>query len=582
MGNTTSSTNKKSLEHVVNYLAAQYITKDEFKNMVNLNNPEYCNEIIILTSKIFKEYLNPKIIEYLAVKKGVEGENLLTKDQIIAIQKGTLDKINVKDGLKRERLCIGLAKFYIQIGHIFSAISSTLNPQYQFKDSDGNLTEQSITDREGLPSSTERIITRNNLCSNRLKILLGSINYGDILDEETIKINPNFCDINGTSGDKSLDEEPGIPELKQLYYDEYNYNTAKFDAMSKEMEVIYKKDVKTLYNEFSDGEKKYDENVIENFSDIKLKDFYNASGCSSGKFKHEVVGSSKKGLFKKYADNIKTMVNNIKTQNDKMLEVIDQLFVFSVDKTTGNKKVSINPVLNEQKLSVITKETRDIILDLYTGCESNFIEGLKIYEAIIRNQQFETTKSQIDNLKTAVGEKLPELGNDLDRLSTNKDDNTPKEEDETDKTDKTPEEEDETDKTPEQEDQPNKTPEQEDQPNKTPEEQDEDQPNKTPEEQDLPNKTPEQVVKKPQDNVESSEKNQTGILENMLNTIKSTVTQDKKVEEEIDSFKSNKRSESVTNTSLENTEINKTEPSLTDKIETYKTQKMNEPKLNDQ
>ena len=170
MGNTTSSTNKKSLEHVVNYLAAQYITKDEFKNMVNLNNPEYCNEVIILTSKIFKEYLNPKIIEYLAVKKGVEGENILTKDQIIAIQKGTLDKINVKDGIKRERLCIGLAKFYIQIGHIFSAISSTLNPQYQFKDSDGNLTEQSITDKEGLPSSTERIITRNNLCSNRLKI----------------------------------------------------------------------------------------------------------------------------------------------------------------------------------------------------------------------------------------------------------------------------------------------------------------------------------------------------------------------------------------------------------------------------
>ena len=356
------------------------------------------------------------------------------------------------------------------------------------------------------------------------------------------------------------------------------------------MEVIYKKDVKTLYNEFSDGEKKYDENVIENFSDIKLKDFYNASGCSSGKFKHEVVGSSKKGLFKKYADNIKTMVNNIKTQNDKMLEVIDQLFVFSVDKTTGNKKVSINPVLNEQKLSVITKETRDIILDLYTGCESNFIEGLKIYEAIIRNQQFETTKSQIDNLKTAVGEKLPELGNDLDRLSTNKDGKTPEEEDETDKTDKTdktPEQEDETDKTdktPEEEDETDKTdktPEQEYQSNKTPEQ--EDQPNKTPEQvEDQPNKTPEEVVKKPQDNVESSEKNQSGILENMLNTIKSTVTQDKKVEEEIDSFKSNKTTESVTNTSLEDTEINKTEPSLTDKIETYKTQKMNEPKLNDQ
>lgn len=574
MGNTTSTTNKKSLEHVVNYLAAQYITKDEFKNMVNLNNPEYCNEVIILTSKIFKEYLNPKVIEYLAVKKGVQGENVLTKDQIIAIQKGTLDKINVKDGQKRERLCIGLAKFYIQIGHIFSAISSTLNPQYQFKDSEGNLTEQSITEKEGLPSSTERIITRNNLCSNRLKILLGSIDYSDILDEETIKINPNFCDINGTSGDKSLDEEPGIPELKQLYYDEFNYNTAKFDGMSEEMKTIYKKDVETLYNEFSDGEKKYDANVIENFSDIKLKDFYNASGCSSGKFKHEVVGSSKKGLFKKYAENIKAMVNNIKIQNDKLLGIIDQLFVFSVDTATGNKKVSINPVLNDEKLSIITKETRDIILDLYSGCENNFIEGLKIYEAIIRNQQFETTKSQIDNLKTAVGEKLPELGENLNSLSTNK---SEEDEDEDFTTPQDQENQDEKIESPENED--FKTP--EDQENLdekigSPENQD----LKIPENQEEDSNTNEEEnnLTLQNDDIKSSKENQSGILENMLNTIKNTVTQDKKVEQEINSVKSIEQNES----SRQDTIINKTEPTLSDKIKTYKTQKMNDPLLEDQ
>ena len=568
MGNTTSTTNKKSLEHVVNYLAAQYITKDEFKNMVNLNNPEYCNEVIILTSKIFKEYLNPKVIEYLAVKKGVQGENVLTKDQIIAIQKETLDKINVKDGQKKERLCIGLARFYIQIGHIFSAISSTLNPQYQFKDSEGNLTEQSITEREGLPSSTERIITRNNLCSNRLKILLGSIDYSDILDEETIKINPNFCDINGTSGDKSLDEEPGIPELKQLYYDEFNYNTAKFDGMSEEMKTIYKKDVETLYNEFSDGEKKYDPNVIENFSDIKLKDFYNASGCSSGKFKHEVVGSSKKGLFKKYAENIKAMVNNIKIQNDKLLGIIDQLFVFSIDTATGNKKVSINPVLNDEKLSIITKETRDIILDLYTGCENNFIEGLKIYEAIIRNQQFETTKSQIDNLKTAVGEKLPELGENLNSLSTNKSE----EEENEDEDFRTPDNQ-------ENEDKKIESPENED--FRTPEDQENlDEKIGSQENQQEDSKTNEEEnnLTLQNDDIKSSKENQSGILENMLNTIKNTVTQDKKVEEEINSVKSSVQNESP----RQDTTINKTQPTLSDKIKTYKTQKINEPKLHDQ
>ena len=64
MGNTTSKSNQKSLEHVINYLAAQYITKNEFNNMTNLNNPEYCNEVIILTSKILKDYINHKFIDY--------------------------------------------------------------------------------------------------------------------------------------------------------------------------------------------------------------------------------------------------------------------------------------------------------------------------------------------------------------------------------------------------------------------------------------------------------------------------------------------------------------------------------------
>jgi len=341
------------------------------------------------------------------------------------------------------------------------------------------------------------------------------------------------------------------------------------------MKKIYKKDVETLYNEFSDGEKKYDANVIENFSDIKLKDFYNASGCSSGKFKNEVVGSSKKGLFKKYADNIKTMVNNIKTQNDKLLGIIDQLFVFSVDSATGNKKVSINPVLNEQKLSEITKQTRDIILDLYTGCENNFIEGLKIYEAIIRNQQFETTKSQIDNLKTAVGEKLPELGEDLNTLSTNK----TQEQDEN-------EDEDENLKTPEdQENQDLKTPEdKENQDLKTPEDQ-ENQDLKTPEDQENQDdkiESPENQESKTNDDIKSQKENQSGILENMLNTIKNTVTEDKKVEQEINTVKSSHQNETMKNSLSLDSEINKTEPSLTDKIKTYKTQKMNEPKLQDQ
>jgi hypothetical protein len=413
MGNTPSS-DKKSLEHIINYLAAQYITKDDFKNMINLNQTEYCDKVLILTSKIFKQYLNPSMIEYLAVKKGVDGENIIKKDKILAIQKDTLDKINVKDGYKRERLCIGIAKFYIQIAHIFSAISSTLNPQYKFKDIENNEVEQSILDRDNLPNYNERILTRNNLCSNRLKILLGSMDYNDLLEDTTIKINPNFCDIN--INDKQLEDEPGIPELKQLYYDKYNYNTANFDDMTSEMKIIYEKDLKIVFEQFSNGDEKFDSEKIKNFSDIKLKNFHNSKGCQSGLYKEKIVGSTKKFLFKKYIENIKEMVENIKNQNNELIKIIDKIFVFSVDSYSGDKKVLINPLLNNDKLSQITKDTKETIIKLYTNCEKHFIEGLEIYEALIKKLKLETTKSQINNLKQEIDNKIP--GTDSDSLNS--------------------------------------------------------------------------------------------------------------------------------------------------------------------
>ena len=144
MGNTTS-TNKKSLEHIVNYLVANYITKEDFEEMKNLSNPEYCDDLVILTSKILNQYLNPKVIEYLAVKKGIDGENILKKDKVIGISKKKLEDINLDVPLKRQRMCIGLAKHYVQIAHIFGAISSTLNPEYKYKDTDGNVQFVSTT-----------------------------------------------------------------------------------------------------------------------------------------------------------------------------------------------------------------------------------------------------------------------------------------------------------------------------------------------------------------------------------------------------------------------------------------------------
>ena len=53
----------------------------------------------------------------------------------------------------------------------------------------------------------------------------------------------------------SLQDEPGIPELKQLYYDVFDYNLAKFTSMSKKSEEEYNKDLATFYQAFTGKQK---------------------------------------------------------------------------------------------------------------------------------------------------------------------------------------------------------------------------------------------------------------------------------------------------------------------------------------
>ena len=51
-------------ENVISYVAAKYITQANFKDLQNLHKPDYCNKLVILTSKVIKHFLDDgEIIE---------------------------------------------------------------------------------------------------------------------------------------------------------------------------------------------------------------------------------------------------------------------------------------------------------------------------------------------------------------------------------------------------------------------------------------------------------------------------------------------------------------------------------------
>ena len=225
---------------------------------------------------------------------------------------------------------------------------------------------------------------------------------------ENIVVKPNFCRMNldiTTNKTRSFESEPGIPELGKLYYDDYNFDQGGFTGMTESMKKIYKKDVDTFYKLFTHSNSVPPE--IKTFSDIPLRSYQTDEGCKpNGIFTVEYKGTVKDKLFKEYADHIKKMMTNTEDNQNKLLDIIDKIFVFNVNPITKEREVTIKPDLTEDELQKIVDETRQIIINLYITCENDFFEGLLIFEAIVENQIKNTSQMQINELQKIANQKL--------------------------------------------------------------------------------------------------------------------------------------------------------------------------------
>ena len=250
-------------ENVVSYVAAKYITQANFKDLENLHKPEYCNKLVILTSKVIKHFLNDIEIDYLdqKTKEGID-INKMAKATALYLDKDNLDRLDVNSHVKKKRMCIGIAKFYVKIAHIFAAIAMTINPKYIYIDENG--VEQSVTfeQRANIPPGKNIKTKYQNLCQSRINAIKPRQNT-----ENGIVLKMKNCDMNkkinnmvddiqvpiSSTEVKSLYDEPGIPELEILYYDEYNFNDGKYVGISEEGKKSYMNDLEKFYNAFTGG-----------------------------------------------------------------------------------------------------------------------------------------------------------------------------------------------------------------------------------------------------------------------------------------------------------------------------------------
>lgn len=413
MGNNPSNLKNqkdKNLSEVINFIASNYILTQNFQDLINLKDPNYCNKLVILTSNIIGEYLSDLDITYLAqkIKNGVE-INELTNDKILFVPKEDFEKLDIRTGTQKKRMCIGIAKYFIKIAHLFSAIITTINPIYSYSNQ-GIPVKVNFEKKNTIPKGVAVNISKLNICSNRINALINNRDFKNESGE--IKVKPKFCDFNLNKNKsekakekitKNLNEEPGIPELSMLYFDIYDYDSGKFYKMSNDMEKQYISDLKLFYSAFT-GIKDMP-NSIKKFSDIKLRDFHNDPGCQgtpNNQYLKEYVGSASQKIFQDYASHISSMINTANQNQNKLIGILDKIFAFSLNPQSNKKEITINPKLTEQSLGDISNEARELIVNLYIKCEEDFIKGLEIFEAIVQTKIMDSTKKQIDNLEKTI------------------------------------------------------------------------------------------------------------------------------------------------------------------------------------
>jgi len=396
MGNTISSNlnpnnislgienqdNSLDLIDTLDFIACNYIFTMNYENMKKLHDKTYCDKLVVLTSEIINKYYSELEVKQLSdrIRFGQDFQTKPTNEKLFYYTKDELPE-------NKQSNCNQIAKFYVKIGHLFSAILTTISPEYVYKDpKTGQIIKKTLQQKNEIPLGVQPNLVSNSLCNQRLYILM---------NKQSSVIQSN-----------NLSQENGIPELMNLYLDsDYDFSTGLFTSMSKETQKKYNKDLNDFYTSFTQEEIMPD--YIKSFSDIKLihkKDIFDKYDISE----ENITNLSNQTLMQKYADNIKNMIQRIDSIQQKFLSILNQVFTIENENSTfidlthdlsKNHPVRISHLLTEDKLQKLIEECRENIVDLYIHCEEDFIEGINIYEAIIEDILFKTTTNQITSLQ---------------------------------------------------------------------------------------------------------------------------------------------------------------------------------------
>ena len=188
--------------------------------------------------------------------------------------KDNMNSIDVHSKRRKQRICNGIAKFYIKVAHVYAAINKACNPHLEYIDYAGNKQSVPVMKKSSIPKGVKSTLTKLNFCTKRINalkpvqntenrivvrgkncnmnkkivpLLSGGANEPvqmsyeqnrdprnfpqEPIDQEPtgwsvpdkttietpIEVSEDFEDI------MNLSDEIGIPELEKLYYDVFDF-----------------------------------------------------------------------------------------------------------------------------------------------------------------------------------------------------------------------------------------------------------------------------------------------------------------------------------------------------------------------
>jgi hypothetical protein len=186
--------NKFKLPNVLHLTAAKLISQAKFTDLEKLHDKKYCDDMIILTSKVLRHHLNSQEVVWLDRSLKDSGgdsiENIKTQ-ALVHLDKKDVSKIDVKGEEKKHHMCTGIARYYIKVAHVFAAINKTVNPMISWKTVDGRKHLTSVMNKADVPKGVKTTLSKLNFCTQRIAAIKPIHNT-----DQNILIKAKNCNMN--------------------------------------------------------------------------------------------------------------------------------------------------------------------------------------------------------------------------------------------------------------------------------------------------------------------------------------------------------------------------------------------------